>query len=172
MYWTESYGLSAVLMQALIHLSIKNQAGSAQTLDELLSFLQTQLESAKKKGQYKILAARIHIHSLKIEGKSLGLPLPWIRDSKSKSWSNLSPSDSADAKIQNFQTTLNPGAEILFLGSAWSHSQPELGGIDPTQGLLDVMNHCAVQAQARLLPEAADLSLIGLRVDPRKLHLA
>jgi hypothetical protein len=172
MYWTESYGLSSVLLQSLIHFSLKTKDSELLKVSELFEFLSSELNTAKKSGQFKLLIARLELHTLKLSGLAQGLQAPFTKARGSNSWLPCAKLGLHDDEPQAFQTQLSPGSSLLFLGSAWAAHELTQVPSDPSASLLDDMNQIAVEMQKILGTESSDLSLVGVHIDSKKLHLA
>lgn len=200
--WAETFGLSSVLLQALVRLQSEAlvRAKTGVSPADIFNEVSISLSSARKAGAYRLMVAKLDLASLELLGYSAGLP-PWLRRQKSTrgfgAWdfvqasqlspTRLAPADSAAprlaAQADAFAFHLQPGTRVYFLSPGWSQSSdvgtwsqalklPQIEASDTD--LLTDMNALLVNAQEQLkaTKQEADLTALAFEVDPRKLHLA
>lgn len=141
--WTESFGMSSLLLQTLMRLQSEFVLGrgSPLTPKEFFKEVWQSLEGARKKGKFRLLVGRLNHHSLKFEGVSLGFapfairkPQP-SRQLSSWEWADrvwaeglmnqtnpLAPSITSDVASRQveFGFTLSPGSRLCFLSPGWA----------------------------------------------------
>jgi len=79
--WAETFGLSSILLQSLVHLQSKALVESKSELsyDEVFNDLSHSLVNAKKAGQYRLCVAKFDMAHLKISGTAVGFAPFMIR---------------------------------------------------------------------------------------------
>ena len=145
--WTETFGLSSVLLQSLMHLQGKQlvEGRSNITLEEVYDELSLSLSGAKKNAGYRLLVAKLDMTTLQISGLSQGYPPPLLRSPESAvrtKWdllggsaleaqptklgraSSATPTLSSDAHA--FTAHVTPGTQLYFLGFEWNKDAPNL----------------------------------------------
>lgn len=201
MSWTQTHGLSSLLLQALVHLQSQAilDAKPKISLDEAFNDLSMALAEAKKEGLYRLTLCRLDVASLQMTGLSAGgAPLIF---KKRRDWKILgeeafqqnfaehftAPS-SANPRLADkalaFSFTFEPGSRLFLMGASWNakaanlqeylHSL-EIESMAQTEAhLLDDFNHLLIRAQKHLKTknEENDLTLLAMEVDAKKLHLA
>lgn len=146
--WSESFGLSSVLLQALVHLQTTALLSSRTKLSSMDVFneLSASASGARKSGRYRLSVTRIDTTSLECEGTSIGFA-PWFRRRQSAGgWSGAEPVQAealnldpaliqpansaaprlaADAYAYRFHA--GPGTRTFFFTHAWA---PESGRLE------------------------------------------
>ncbi len=198
--WTQSFGLSSVLLQALVHLQSRALVESRPNigLDEAFNELSTALADAKKAGGYRLMVAKLNTSTLELSGVSTGFA-PWLRRARGpggygpwdfvskNAFAPLVPASSAApqhaTQAQHFSFHATPGTRLLWLSSGWNEAATssdvylkplELGTAGTANDLADELNHVLIHAQAHLKSTnvEADLTALLLEVDAKKLHIA
>jgi hypothetical protein len=144
--WSETFGMSSLLIQTLIKLQSEFTVNRGSPLgpEEFFNSLLASLEGARKKGRVRLLVARLNHHSLKWEGRSVGFAPFLIRRPTpatgfgSWEWTDLrgvqaskdqekllAPQTTAEAPkfAWNFDFTLSPGARLAFLSPGWAQTE-------------------------------------------------
>jgi hypothetical protein len=175
--WTESFGLSAVLLQALVHLQTKALVeGRPDTTPEaVFDELTKGLGEARRQGQYRLHVSRLNPSKLELSGCAVG-QLPWLRRARAGgAWESMEPvgaeglmqkqnlfesGDSArpiaakDAHTFRFRVT--PGDRLYLLGRSWA-PQATLAEVlaavaparaSPAKDLVEDMNALLLAADA------------------------
>ncbi len=198
--WTESYGLSSLLLQSLIHLQSRAllEAKPKASLEEIFNDISTQLTASKKNSRYRFTLLRLDVASLQVTGLMIGgAPLllkkkhEWkiVGESElQKDFSYCQPAQSAAPTLAEkafpVHFTFEPGSRLFIMGASWNATAPSLEDfLRPLElpqisresaDLLSDFNHILVKSQGFLKArgEENDLSLLALEVDQKKLHLA
>ena len=200
--WTESFGLSSVLLQALVHLQSRSLVESRPniSLDEAFNDLSTALTAAKKAGGYRLMVAKLNLSTLELSGVSTGFA-PWLRRMKGPAgygpWGfvtqapvtheMIQPSSSAAPNLAHaaphFSFHAAPGTRLLFLSPGWNSDATDgekylaplcLSESAPSNDMTADLNHALMKAQAHLNATEleADLTALLIEVDAKKLHIA
>lgn len=119
--WTESFGLSSLLLQAMVHLQSKAliDAKTDVSPDEVFSDLSTSLTAAKKSAHYRLLVAKVDAAHLKVTGTSQGFA-PFFKRSKEKNTFGEFTLCQPEAMEQN-PALLEPGVSAAPASAAVAH---------------------------------------------------
>jgi hypothetical protein len=177
MTWTESFGLSSVLLQALVHFQgmALVEARPQATPTELFNDLSIALTGAKRSGRYRLLVARLDPANLNVTGVAIGMAPPFRRNRETSGfgpWTYvqpealgqnpalLQPAVSASPVLADdayhFSFTVNPGSRLYFMGMGWNPSQSLEEFVRPLDlpsqsaektDLMDDLNHLLFKAQ-------------------------
>ena len=177
--WTESFGLSSVLLQALVHLQSRALVESRPNigLDEAFNELSTSVTQAKKTGHYRLMVAKLNISTLEMSGISVGFT-PWFRRSRGPGgygpWSfastelpitgdTIAPASSdapeLSSQAHHFSFHATPGTRLLFLSPGWNANPKssqeyllplDLESVPRTNDIADDLNHFLMKGQAHL----------------------
>ncbi|MBS1985019.1 MAG: hypothetical protein JST16_12690 [Bdellovibrionales bacterium] len=189
--WTESFGLSSVLLQALVHIQSRAivQARPLVTPAEIFDEISTSMTGARKAGAYRLMVSRLNVASLEMSGVSMGMP-PWMRRTRNAAGysplefvqseafasdpSLLDPCSSAAPRLAteayHFAFTLAPGNRLHFLTSAWAGHLPlaarlknlESDKLDANADLLGEMNHLLIHAGHQLKKSGREADISAL----------
>jgi len=176
--WTESFGLSSLLLQAMVHLQSKAMVESRPQLSasEVFNDLSLSLSEAKKAAGYRLMTARIEISSLSVNGVSIGSVPPLKRASNRNQlepWAFVNPeafatnptlfeaaNSSAPTLAENayhFAFTLEPGSRLCLLSTEWNKEARKLSDFamplslaraKSDATLLEDLNHILMNAEA------------------------
>jgi hypothetical protein len=140
--WTESFGLSSLLLEVLVHLQSQAliHSRAKMTPDELFNDISIAMTKAKKQGQYRLHVSKLDLSTLAFNGLSRGCG-PVLRRASPKlasgaHWEmvqpealiqtpqHLSPAVSAAPTLAeeayHFAVTLSPGTRFFILSSEWN----------------------------------------------------
>lgn len=190
--WTESFGLSSVLLQALVHLQSRALVESRAKLTPAEAFneISTALVDAKKRGGYRLMVARLNVATLEMSGCAVGMP-PWIRRARQGAsfgpWELaqaealraqpelFEPASSAAPRLAdqayNFSFHLTPGTRLHFLSPGWNPDARVDEFLAPLrlveqkpagQDLLGEMNLLHLGAQAQLKAQGREADVTTL----------
>ncbi len=178
--WTESFGLSSLLLQALVHLQSKALVESKlqHSPSEVFNDLSVSLSQAKKSASYRLSVAKLDLSSLNFTGVSIGCVPPLKRISnrnQMEAWGFvqneaflqkpelLEAANSAAPAIADnayhFSFTLEPGSRLCLLSTEWNREARTLndfskalllGQAKPQWTLLEDMNHLLLSASDQL----------------------
>lgn len=200
MFMTEGFGLSSLLNQTLLNLQSKKllQEKEDMEVEELFDVLSVALSHAHNKGKYRLSTIKIDLATLKIYGVATGMPpiLSQKLDSPTQKkfslccldqWkeNKLEPSHSSEIiaahKAVQYTYQAIPGEKLFFMGAQWNANSsvaeifaPLLKNETEDQSLLDQINSLSLSASKYMSQHhnQSDLSLIGIEIDSKKLHLA
>lgn len=137
---TETFGLSSVLLQNMVHLQSQALVESRPkiSVEELFNDLSTSLSRAKKAAHYRLLVARIDVSTLQMSGVGIGAVPVLIKHREGAHYENwrwgqadafalnprwLEPAFSATPTLAqqaySFSYHLRPGTRGLIVGSEW-----------------------------------------------------
>ncbi len=154
--WTESFGLSSVLLQALVHLQSEAIVKAHTNLDVAQAFndLSLSLTGAKRTGNYRLLLAKIDLLSLRVTGYAAGCipllmkvreknvygPWQWVQKASFGGENEIPESvSSANPMLANkasaFSFILAPGSRLFCLSSQWAANLSSLNEIEKSLGL-------------------------------------
>lgn len=198
-YWTETFGLSSVLLQSLIHLQIRAQEKGSHldsSLSDVFDNFVREIADYKTGLKYRVLLAKVNLHTLKAEFMSTGMP-PFIsrnfleRDSQ---WEVIQKDIFQDMgkvlefaetgskpEIIHYEEQLKPGFRLFFISPNWnlqakdtdSFFKPlELDVSLRNLELIDDLNHMLVKIDQKQSQKKSDVSALALEIDPRKIHIA
>lgn len=141
--WAETYGLSSILLQSMIHLQSKAlvEAKSDLSAEEIFNDLSISLASAKKAGHYRLLVAKFDTAHLKISGCATGFA-PFLLRKREKNQFTPVELCQPEALLQNpgllspamstapvlakdaysFHFSIPTGSRLYFLSSGFSES--------------------------------------------------
>ncbi len=185
--WTETFGLSAILLQTLVHIQgqrIVEKNGNPPA-DDIFFELIPALRKAKKHAKYSMLVMRLDLKSLTLSGLSVGMPPLWLRlpEHTPKQPTghkkgifqdlatelNISPEspcfqlpnsgeDLQDDQIFKFKLNVEPGTRILYLSPTWGDSL----SIEGRKQALDIEDYQSTKANTEILD---DLNYLMLRAE-------
>ena len=202
--WTESFGLSSILLQSMVHIQSKALVESRPdvTPSEIFNELSISLASAKRAGNYRLLVAKLDNLTLKINGFGIGVA-PFLTRKMDRNefgeWS-FAFADAFKQKPELFEAansatpvlsdqayafafTVPPGSRLFYLSRSWF----ETGGLDdflkalkldkraPKKSeLIEDLNLLLIHAEDHMRATSleADITVVALEVDSKKLHLA
>lgn len=158
---TETFGLSSVLLQNMVHLQSQALVDSRPkiSVEELFNDLSTSLSRAKKAAHYRLMVARIDVSTLQLSGVGIGaIPLlikhrdgahyePWRwgqADAFALNPTWLEPAFSATPTLArqaySFSYHLRPGTRGLILGSEWLSTAKSLKDFEEALSLSELSN--------------------------------
>jgi len=172
-HWTESFGLSSVLLQALVNLQSRATLESHPgiSVEDLFEEIQSALKETQGNASYRLCVFHLDVHSLKYELIQKDFA-PWLYSETGREWEYMGASG-----------ILAPGSRCFFLTAQWNPNFKDADAfykpLDPTKlaeknTLLEVMNEALFKAEAFAKDQglACDYSSVGIQVDARKIHLA
>jgi len=193
-HWTESFGLSSVLLQAMVQLQTRAAIDSHPNLstEALFGELKNSLLTHDENAQFRLSIFRLDVHSLKYSLYSKGF-FPWISLSRGH-WKTINDKEFSEvpvstlsakpqAEIFHTEDTLAPGTKLFFISSEWNFYAKStneflaplaFNEIPSNASLLDTINELMLRCENKIKSEElnVDLTALGLLVDSRKIHLA
>jgi hypothetical protein len=192
--WTESFGLSSVLLQALVRLqseaAIHSRPGASTA--EIFNEVSTALTNAKKAGHYRLCVARLRLATLEMQGHSVGFRPFVVKDRKSSEgfaeakWAEeytfrgtsvieaaLSSAPKLASDADEFLVQVKPGARLFWLSSGWDLESDlpqalkflKMSALPSTSSLLDDVNHLMLSAQQRLKERKLESDITALAIE-------
>ena len=189
--WTQTFGLSSILLQALVHLQSRAIVESRPKITPAETFneISTALTGARKSGAYRLMVTKLNLANLELSGVAVG-QMPWLRRTRQGSsgfgaWDFVQPeplrlrpelirpasseSPTMAAQAYSFQAQLSPGTRLFYLSPGWNEQAalndylaPLALESAPQEDLPGDLNHLLMGAQAQLKRAEREADITGL----------
>ena len=177
--WTESFGLSSILLQALMRLQAQAVLEKRPhcTPEEVFTDISMALVEAKKSAKYRLMVTKIDMSNLQASGVAIGMPCLLKRVAEKNSWGGwesiqpepliqhpgllepaLSAAPNAAAHAYHFTAQIKPGSRLFFVSPSWN-PQPRLESL---WAPLELSSTQAAAPQSELLD---DLNWLCLKAE-------